>query len=167
MDMSTLYELTESLAELQEMLEQGEYDEQALNDTIEAVDLAFEDKADGYAMIIRNMQGAVDVLKGEEKRLADRRKTFEAGIKRLKDTLQASMIAADKRKFKTDLFSFGIQKNGGALPVVVDVETDALPDELVQIVEKPDLKAIAAYIESTGDLSYAHFGERGESLRIR
>jgi hypothetical protein len=42
-----------------------------------------------------------------------------------------------------------------------------LPDDLVNIVEKPDLDALRDYIERTGDLTYAHFGERGESLRIK
>ena len=152
---------------MQDMLQSGEYDDEALADTMESVELAFKDKADGYAMVIRNLEGSIEAIKVEQKRLADRRKVMEAGIKRLKDNLEAAMVSTDMVKFKTDLFSFAIQSNGGSLPVIVDVETDELPDDLVQIVEKPDLKAIAKYIEETGDVTYAHFGERGKSLRIR
>ena len=54
------------------------------------------------------------------------------------------------------------------IPVIVDVkDTSELPDDLVKITETPDLDAIRKYIEETGDLTYAHFGERGESLRIK
>jgi hypothetical protein len=113
------------------------------------------------------MEAEAKALKDEEKRLADKRKLCENAVDRLKQNLFDSMKATGKKKFKTDLFTFSIQKNGGADPVIVDVETDDLPDDLVQIVEKPDLKAIAAYIKETGDLTYAHFGERGESLRIK
>ena len=126
-----------------------------------------ENKADGYAKVIRNMEGQIDAFKTEEKRLAEKRKSLEHAVDRLKGNLFDSMQKTGKKKFKTDLFSFAIQKNGGALPVIVDVPTSELPDDLVQIQEKPDLKAIAKHIEETGDLTYAHFGERGESLRIK
>lgn len=158
-----LYELTAVYQRLQNQIEQGEDVEGILaviGDELEA-------KADGYARVIKNMETQAEAYKAEEKRLAEKRKKCEAGIERLKVNLQNSMIATGKTKFKTDLFSFSIQKNCGAIPVIVDVPTDDLPDDLVQITEKPDLKAIAKYIEETGDLTYAHFGERGESLRIK
>ena len=158
-----LYELTAVYQRLQDQIESGEDYEGILaviGDEIEA-------KADGYARVIRNMEAEAKALKDEEKRLAEKRKLREAAIERLKQNLFESMKATGKEKFKTDLFTFSIQKNGGALPVIVDVDTEYLPDDLVQITEKPDLKAIATYIEQTGDLTYAHFGERGESLRIK
>lgn len=158
-----LYELTAVYQRLQDQIESGEEYEGILaviGDEIEA-------KADGYARVIRNMEAEAKALKDEEKRLAEKRKLREAAVDRLKQNLFESMKATGKEKFKTDLFTFSIQKNGGALPVIVDVDTEYLPDDLVQITEKPDLKAIATYIEQTGDLTYAHFGERGESLRIK
>jgi cell fate (sporulation/competence/biofilm development) regulator YmcA (YheA/YmcA/DUF963 family) len=158
-----LYELTAVYQRLQDQIESGEDYEGILaviGDEIEA-------KADGYARVIRNMEGSIDSFKAEEKRIAEKRKVLEAAVERLKQNLFESMKATGKTKFKTDLFTFSIQKNGGALPVIVDVPTDDLPDDLVQIIEKPDLKAILKYIQDTGDLSYAHFGERGESLRIK
>ena len=158
-----LYDLTAVYKRLQDQLEAGE----DVAGILEVIGDEIEVKADGYARVIRNMQAYAEAYKAEEQRLADKRKKCEAGIERLKLNLFDSMKATGKEKFKTDLFSFSIQKNGGADPVIVDVETDDLPDDLVQITEKPDLKAIAKYIKETGDLSYAHFGERGESLRIK
>lgn len=158
-----LYELTAVYQRLQNQIEQDEDVEGILaviGDELEA-------KADGYARVIRNMEAQASAFKEEEKRIAENRKRLENGVERLKQNLFESMKATGKTKFKTDLFSFSIQKNGGADPVIVDVSTDELPDDLVQITEKPDLKAIAAYIKETGDLTYAHFGERGESLRIK
>lgn len=158
-----LYELTATYQRLQNEIENGEdYD-----GILAVIGDEIEDKADGYARVIRNMEAQATAFKEEEKRIADKRKRLEAGVEKLKQNLFDSMKKTGKEKFKTDLFSFSIQKNGGADPVIVDVETDDLPDDLVQITEKPDLKAIAAYIKETGDLTYAHFGERGESLRIK
>lgn len=157
-----LYELTNAYVQIQELIEQGEDYEGIL----ETIDDEIEIKADGYARIIRNMEAEAKALKEEEKRLSDKRKQRETAVERLKQNLFNSMKATGKTKFKTDLFGFSIQKNGGALPVIVDVPTDQLPDELVIIEEKPNLKAIAKLLED-GEVPYAHFGERGESLRIK
>lgn len=159
-----LYELTSTYQELQNGIENGEDFEgilEVINDELEA-------KADGYARVIRNMEAQASAFKEEEKRIAEKRKRLESGVDRLKQNLFESMKATGKTKFKTDLFSFAIQKNGGKIPVIVDVkDTSELPDDLVKITEAPDLDAIRQYIEETGDLTYAHFGERGESLRIK
>lgn len=165
-----LYELTDQFLQLQQMLEDPEVDAQVLADTMEAVEGELEVKAEGYGMIIRNFEGNVSAIKAELDRLTALKNIYEGSIKRLKDNLQASMIATGKRKIETDLFKFSIQKNGGALPVIVDVSTDNLPDECVIISEKPDLKALASYLQGVNKDYYskfAHFGERGESLRIK
>ena len=158
-----LYELTAVYQRLQDQIEAGEDYEGILA----VIGDEIETKADGYARVIRNMESQAAAFKEEEKRIAENRRRLETSIERLKQTLFDSMKATGKEKFKTDLFTFSIQKNGGSMPVIVDVPTEKLPDDLVQITEKPDLKAIAKYIEETGDLTYAHFGERGESLRIK
>lgn len=157
-----LYDLTTAYMRVQELIEQGE-DYEGILETIED---ELEIKADGYARIIRNMEAEVKALKDEEKRLADKRKQRETAIDHLKQNLFNSMKLTGKTKFKTDLFSFSIQKNGGTLPVIMDVPTERLPDDLVIIEEKPNLKAIAKLLEE-GEVPYAHFGERGESLRIK
>lgn len=165
--MSSLYELTGYYAMLQNMLEDEEMSDEEISDRLKDLNDEIEMKADNYAKMIRNFETSLEGIKIEAKRLSERKSKLEANIKRLKDDLQTAMITTGKTKFKTDLFSFGIQKNGGALPVIVDVDTSELPDDLVIVSEKPDLKAIEKYIKETGDVTFAHFGERGESLRIK
>lgn len=162
-----LYELTADFLQLQTMLEDPEMDSDAIEATMEDLEGAIEWKADNYAKVIRNMEGSLAAVKAEQERLQNKKTVLELGIKRLKEDLQAAMVSMGKRKIETDLFKFSIQKNGGADPVIVDVPTSELPDDLVIIKEEPDKKAIAAYIKETGDITYAHFGDRGESLRIK
>lgn len=162
-----IYDLTADFLMLQEMLEDPESDADQIKALMDELNTDIEKKADGYAKTIRNLEGNLAAVKTEQQKLTEKKNLLESGIKRLKDDLQAVMTATGKRKFKTDLFSFNIQRNGGADPVVVDVPTEELPDDLVIVSEKPDLKAIAAYIKETGDITFAHFGERGESLRIK
>lgn len=165
--MSTLYKLTGRYLQLENLMDDPEVDKQALSDALNEISDEIEIKADNYARILKNLEIQVAGIDAEQKRLNARKSSLKNNIDWLKDNLKAAMIATGKTKFKTDLFSFNIQKNGGALPVIVDVGTNELPDNLVIIDEKPDLKAIAKYIEETGDITYAHFGERGESLRIK
>ena len=162
-----IYDLTADFLQLQEMLEDPETDSDQIKLFMDELNDQIEKKAEGYAKVIRNMEGDLAAVKAEQEKLSAKKNLLESGIKRLKEDLQAVMTATGKRKFKTDLFSFNIQKNGGADPVIVDVPTEELPDDLVIVSEKPDLKAIAAYIKDTGDITFAHLGERGESLRIK
>lgn len=162
-----LYELTADFLKLQQLLEDPEVDAETIESYMAELHVEIEKKAENYAMVIRNMEGSLMAVESEMERLNCRKNLIKSGIGRLKDDLHQSMVATGKTKFKTDLFSFNIQKNGGADPVIVDVPVEDLPDELVIIKEEPNKKAIAAYIKETGDLTYAHFGERGESLRIK
>ena len=163
--MAKLYELTSDLMTLQEMLE-GDIDDQCLLDTLEAVQGEYEVKLESYCKVIKNLEADMDALKAEAKRLTDKRKTLENNIDRLKKAMFDSMKATGTDKVKGTLFTVAIQRNGGKLPVIVDVDVSELPDELVKIVESPDLDAIGKLLEQ-GESLYAHFGERGESLRIK
>lgn len=163
--MSRLYELTSDLLVLQEMLEDN-IDDQCLLDTLEGVQGEYEIKLESYCKVIKNLEADMDALKSEAKRLTDKRKVLENNVERLKKAMYDSMKATNTDKVKGQLFTVAIQRNGGKLPVIVDVETSELPDELVKITESPDLEAIAKLLEQ-GESPLAHFGERGESLRIK
>lgn len=163
--MANIYELKTAYKSLQAAIETGDNEE--LDSILETLDEAIEDKADGYACVMKNLESDIEGLKAEEKRIAEKRKGLESNVTKLKDNLFNTMKETGKTKFKTKLFSFNIAKNGGKIPVIVDVECDDLPDKLVIVSEKPNLDELRKYIEETGDVSYAHLGERGESLRIK
>lgn len=163
--MSSLYELTGQLMELEQMIDAGEIDDDVLLDTWESIDAVFEDKADGYAKIIANLTGSIDAMKAEVQRLNERIKSYENSIKRLKANLQDAMIATDKQKFKTALFSFSVAANP---PKVVIDDENAIPADywhertelfVDKAALKDDLKGGVA-------VSGAHL-EQGKSLRIR
>lgn len=163
-----LYTITESLMTLQQLLEDPEVDQQLVEDCINDYSEELEVKADGYCRVIKNLEGTADALDKEIKRLQAKKKACQNGITRLKTNLQDSMTALNKREIPNDIFTIKIQKNGGKAPVILDVEdTSELPDELVRITEEPNLEAIRELLEAKGECKWAHFGERGESLRIK
>lgn len=167
--MSTLYELTGQMLQLQAILEEEDDQERVKTvlDTMEGLDYEIELKADGYAKIIRNLSADVEGLKAEIDRLTRRKKALENNIAALKSRLEESMILTGKEKFKTQLFSFNIQNNPAK--VVID-EPDLIPSAyLIPQPPKPDLAKIKEYLYTAPMKGYelwAHM-EQGKSLRIR
>ena len=160
----TLYELTGQYQELLDMAEAEDVDPQVIADTMEAVGGEIEDKAEGYACIIKQLEADAVALKTEEERLAARRKSVENNIRNMKETLQNAMYATGKTKFKTNLFSFGIQKNPASLFIA---DMDMVPGRfMVPQPDLPDKAAIKEYLKENGDQSWAQLTQ-GESLRIR
>lgn len=162
-----LYELTEQYLALQEMAYDPEVDAQVFQDTMEGLWGEIEDKADGYARIITGMKADIESLRNEELRLAARRKSLELRSQQLKDNLEANMREMGKTKFKTALFSFNIQKNGGLQPLVIDGLIEDIPGRfLIPQPPVPNNEAIRSLLAEK-QVEWAHLEPRGESLRIR
>ena len=106
----TLYELKGAWLSVMDMVEE-DTDIQAIQDTIDSIDTAIEDKAENYGKVIKNIMGAVTVIKEEEKRFSEKRKALENKAKALQDRLFEVMNATHKEKIKTPLFTFTIQNN--------------------------------------------------------
>jgi len=144
--MATLYELETEYRYLYDLLSQGEIDEQTFNDSIEGAMLneRIEEKAEGYAQIIRSLEADKDAVKAEAKRLSDRATAYENNAKRLRERLQEAMVSTKRTNFKTLLFSFAIQNN----PKSVSIADDAvIPKDYLRITESPDRTAIKAALE--------------------
>lgn len=168
--MSSLREISSNYLELSNMLLDDETEQeliQAIVGTLEAVNGEFELKAENYAKILANLDDDIQNSKKEEKRLSTRRKILENRYNWLKDILYTSMKSTGKTDFSSGNYRFKIRKNGGKLPIELMVDVSDLPDDLVTITRKPNNDAIRFYIQTTGDVTYARFGERGESLRIK
>ena len=115
--MSNLFDLSQNYKQIYDLISEGEESEVYI-DTLDSVDEAIEDKADGYAGVIRQLESDNDGLTKEIKRLQDRKKSNDNGISRLKENLQLMMEQTGKTKFKTNRNTFGIQKNPASLKIL-------------------------------------------------
>lgn len=161
--MISMYQMEREWQEVFKLLLDPEVPEEAVFDTLEMIEADMDTKADRYAMVLREMDGDVAAIEGEIKRLQDRKTFISNRQKALKQRLFETMKATGRTKFKTALFSFSIQKNGGAQPV-------KLLDEVPEAWRKPgtpDLAKIREALAEGKDLPFAALEERGESLRIR
>lgn len=166
--MSTLYELTGQMQALLALMEDPDTDPQIIEDSLETVSGEIEYKADCYARVMAELEAQKAAVKAEKDRLAARESSLGKNIDRMKESLKTSMIATGKTKFKTDLFSFNIQKNP---PRVVIDDPDRIPEGfLIPQPPKVDTASIKESLKSVdaGPMweGICHL-EQGESLRIR
>lgn len=159
--MSNLYQLEDNWRKVADMLYEEDVDEQCVLDTLEAIEGEIEDKADNYAFIINELLADANVCKEEKIRLEKRQKQFEKKAKRLKKALETIMKETGKTNFKTSLFTFRIQKNGGKQALTIDGK---VTKEYMKL--ENDTDKIRQALEEGKSLPFAHLEPRGESLRI-
>lgn len=161
--MSSLYDLTGDFLKVMQMAEDGDIDEQTFSDTLESINAEIEVKADGYAKIIKMLDGIAKAIKDEEDRLAKRRKAIENKIELLKRNLEKCMTITGKLNFKTLLFSFRIQKNAPALKLD-DIDIHKVP---MKFRKQPEIDkaAVKEALKNGIKLKWARL-EQSESIRI-
>lgn len=162
--MSNLYELKENYKQVTDMVYEEDVDMQCVLDTLEAIEGEIEDKADNYAMIIKNLLAGAEAKRAEAKKMQEKAQSEENKAKFLKQNLCEIMKETGKTKFATDLFSFNIAKNGGKQAITVDGE---VPEEYTKTIIENDIDKIRQALENGEKLPFAHLEPRGESLRIK
>lgn len=161
--MAKLYEIVGAFKELLEMASEENMDQKLISDTLEGVEFEFEEKADGYAKVVKMLEGDVEAIDKEIKRLTEKKNTIKNNISGIKKNLENAMLLTGKTKFKTLLFGYNIQKN--PVSVSIDDENQIPKDFWIEQEPKLDKKSLAAYLKEN-EVSWAHLTQT-ESLRIR
>ena len=162
MSNTTLRELTaEFEAVLALALEEDDGEE--LAGRLAEIDMAIEDKADNYAVIIADLTAQEAKLKTEIDRLTKRRQTLRNNADRMKQSLQQAMETVGKEKMKTDYYSYTIQKNP---PKLVLDDEEIVPDDYFVTRRELDKASLKDALKAGQEVRGAHL-EQTESLRIR
>lgn len=167
----TLYQLTEEHQELLAMLEEEELDEtkeQAIKETLAMIAMDIADKAEGYCMVLKQLQADAEAVKAEKLRLAKRQSSIENGIERLREALKHSMLITGHTKIKTPLFTLNTSSRWKAF---LDVPEDQIPEEFQKVTIKADMKAIEEWLKkdqctNAQECEWARL-EQVENLTIR
>ncbi|EGQ0319484.1 siphovirus Gp157 family protein [Staphylococcus pseudintermedius] len=161
--MTTLFNLTDAYQQVYDLIaEQG--DETVLIETLQSINDALEDKADGYVAVIKTLEADNVAIDGEIKRLRQRKTSNQNGISRLKESLQFSMESTGKEKFKTALNSYSIANNPPSLDVV---EESLIPKEYwLSQAPKLNKKDLLKDIKNGADIKGVEV-KQTRSLRVR
>jgi hypothetical protein len=157
-----LYELSNAYKQVMDLLEEGETE--SLRDTLESIQEPLEDKAENIAKLVQSSLAECEVIKLEEKRLADRRRALETKVTGLKQYLFEQLEYAGLSKVKRPTITVSIQNN----PPSCEIADESLipSDYLIPQAPKVDKKSIMAYLKE-GNLLPGVTLKQGRGLRIR
>ena len=165
--MPNLYTLTGQYKALEDAAYNDELDYTEFARILSEIEDDIESKVDGYCKVIASLKADVAALKNEEHRLAARRRSLSNRVNYLKSALSVALDAQGRDKIKTPAFTvYYTERNRLEI-----TDIGAIPEEYIEPHVRTagdiDKKAIAAYIEETGEvLPYARLVVE-RSLNIR
>lgn len=155
-----LYELSVAFQEVQNM----DLDPEVMQDTLDSIEDAIENKAENIAKLIRNLESDVTAYKEEEERLKTKRQASENKVKWLKTYLEDNMKLTGKTKFKSGMFNFSIQKNPASVNIT---DEKIIPEEfLIPQLPKIDKTSLKEILKRGIEVPGAEL-KQTEGLRIR
>lgn len=163
--MDTLYEMSTEFHRLYEIASTDE-DPQALVDTIEGMMTAVEEKAEGYAMVMKQLEMEAKQADEEIKYWRTKKEARENNIRRMKTALMQAMGMMEVSELKAGKYTFKIHKNGGKAPLKIIGE---VPDNMTKVSVEPDNDKIRSYLEGQPGQScdWAVLMDRGTHLAIK
>ena len=161
-----LYQLADEYQQALEVLDDPELPEEAVRDTLEALQGGLVQKGQAVAAFALNLAAEIEALKTHEKRISAKRKTLEAREEWLHGYLKSNMERCSITEIKAIDGTFTAKLGKGRPSVVIDDEK-LIPDdsEFVRWRREIDKTAIAAAIKAGKEVPGAHVETR-PTLRI-
>ena len=120
------------------------------------------EKLEGYAMVLKNIESDIAGIKAEEKRLADRRKSMESNIARIKENVADTLLTVEGNRVKTEKFTFSFRKSTS-----VQIENDdAIPPQFIKVEKTISRSELAKALKAGEQIEGAQLIEN-QSLSIR
>ncbi len=160
-----LYELTGQLKELEKLAEFEDMQE-SVADTIEAIEGEFNDKAVALISVSRTLDGNIESVDAEIKRLTARKKVLTNKKDSMVEYLRSNMEANDINKISCPLFTITLSKAKDM--VVVDNEEEIPTDYIdIKMVKQPMKKEMLAALKAGDDVQGCHLGKSKRGLLIK
>jgi hypothetical protein len=120
--MTSLYNLSGEYLALASKLQDSEFDEQTIADTLEGFAGELEAKAVNVAYVVKNFDSDIEQLKQMEKQLSERRKLLESRQESVKKYLFDNMVRCGITEINSPYFALKIKKNPPSVNVLNDVD---------------------------------------------
>lgn len=160
-----LYEITENLKQLSQMIEDG-VDESQLIDALNDVNEAFEEKAKSILFLIRNIEGNIELSKIEELRLSNRRKSMEKQLENIKSYLIMNMAESGKTKIDNGVIKASYIK---PKPSLMLSDESLIPDRyrVPKVTIGIDKKMLLSDLKEGKEIEGASIGESKAGLSLK
>lgn len=159
--MPSLYELdriVESVIEHGFYVDEGTGEVLAEFDDLDALMEDLDAKLEACGKWMKGRAALIASMKSEEKALAERRKTEERKLERMRDYVMRTVLKKPKQRFECGSCSLGVRRSKR---VVIDDES-ILPEMFTLVVEKrtPCKQMIRDAIDSGAEVPGAHVDEK-------
>ena len=170
-----LFEIAADFRQIADLVDDPEIelDEQALLDSWEGTDGAFNDKAFAWLQVIKNKEADIESRKKLIADLTEKNRHDDNAITRMKATLIQVMNYAGKKTAGTEILSATVCAAGGKLPLNwadgVKEDPRLLPEEyqVQEVVVKANVDKIREDLDAGIPVQGVEYGERGSYLRIK
>lgn len=147
--MSSLYELTEEYRRIETLLQESDWDEKTIEDTLESLEYDWAEKARNVARMIKNKEALMIAINEAGKEMAERFKKEEAKVTRLKAYLAMCMRNHQVERMEYPEFCISVKNNPGKLQIE---NLSLIPDEYMisppPLPAKPDKRKILEDLKS-------------------
>lgn len=156
-----LYELTSSYQQVLEIAEQ--LDAETLTDTLDSIEDAIETKVENTAFVIKSLEGNINLIDDEIKRLQAMKQTQQNNVQSLKEYIQGAMEQVGINKIQGKLIKITIQNNPPSVRLAEDFNDGRYSIELAPRIDK---QAILDDLKQGKEIQGAKIVQE-KSLRIR
>jgi len=162
--MPKMYEITADYDRLSNMDMETDGDVEAFLSLMKELEGTFDQKAENYCKLIRNLEADAEAYKVEKDRLAKKQKSIENRVDEIKKYLQyeASKIIETGTSRKVGLFTLAIRNNPEKLEVIDEAY---IPDIFKKVYTELDKEMIKESLKIGTDVPGARLVS-GTSLRI-
>lgn len=144
----SLYELTNDLLRIEEIIENAEVDEKQQAEEIKnIIKQELNNKAVNIAYYIRNLESNIAEKKAEEKRIKEIRQAEEKRLANFKNYVIENMLVLDKKKIVTSVGNLGVRTSKS---VNVEIDPSNLEDKYKRekITVEADKKALKEALQN-------------------
>lgn len=149
----SIYDVASNILEVLEMIEQGDSEDDALADTLEALQGELEYKVNSWCNVIKNKENDINGIAEEIKRLQQKKNTKENEVKKMKAVICVLLTRLGYGKFKTATYSLNRFRE------TIEIDKKQVPEEfkieVQRTVKEPDKENIKKALESGKNLPFA------------
>lgn len=167
--MATLHEVSNQYIELFALIENPESEgmAEAIKNSLDGIQVEFEEKAKSIAYIITNACSDIDSIDSEIDRLSERKKAMSKKIDSVKEYLRQNMEACEIKKISSPLHTITLATGRE----IVDItDENVIPDEYMSVTTKiqPDKKMILTKLKDNPDaIEGARLKRSQSSVRVK
>ena len=144
--MSTLYEITQNMKQLNNYLDNEEFNEEIYNNTLDIIKTELSNKSTSLIHVIKNIESDETMIDNEIKRLKAIKDRKSKNLKDIKEYIKVCMEQMNLTKIETPIGNFSLRKSE-SIDIINPVKIPA--QYLNTVVEyKPDKVKIKEAIKS-------------------